>query len=195
MTDKLNNTDLVELSDIYNVVKDIKGGINVCMDKKHGGSLLKLIYRGIDTMAYLTIPDELSPRKTARKQKVHFKQWVDNYLRYLNPVCKSEYIWEARNGLLHTHGTESVGVTEGHAPRIYYYAKNYPPIRQALSDGEHVIFLSLPTLIQEFFRGMDQFIIDVYSDDGKRMVAERRCETMLQVFDNFDKFVRERTTY
>ncbi len=193
MKNKLNKADIVELTDIHNVVKDIKGGINVCMDQKHGGSLLKLIFSGIDTMAYLTIPDGLSPRRVAKEQKKHFKLWVDKYLRFLHPVCKSEYIWEARNGLLHTHGTQSVGVKEGKAPRIYYYAKNYPPMKQALSDGEHVIFLSIPTLIREFFKGMDQFIIDVYSDDKRRTVAEKRCETMLQVFDNFDKFVRDGT--
>ena len=193
MKDKLNKTDIVELTDIYNVVKDIKGGINVCMDQKYGGSLLKLIYSGIDTMAYLTIPDELTPRKMAKEQKVHFKLWVDKYLRFLHPKCKSEYIWEARNGLLHTHGTQSIGVKEGSAPRIYYFAKNHPPIARALSDGEQVIFLSIPTFIREFFNGMDQFIIDLYSDDKKRAVAEKRCETMLQVFDNFDKFVREGT--
>ncbi len=194
MTDNLNKTGLVELTDIHNVIKDIKGGINVCMDQKHGGSLLKLIYSGIDTMAYLTIPDRSSPRSLAKEQKKHFKLWVDKYLRFLHPVCNSEYIWEARNGLLHTHGTQSVGVKEGKAPSIYYYAKNYPPIKGAVSDGEHVIFLSIPTLIREFFEGMDEFIIDVYSDDKKRAVAEKRCETMLQVFDDFDKFVREGTS-
>ena len=162
MKDKLINTDLVELTDIHNVVKDIRGGINVCLDHKHGGSLLKLIYSGIDTMAYLTIPDGLTPRKLAKEQKRHFKLWVDNYLRFLHPKCKSEYIWEARNGLLHTHGTQSTGVQEGTAPRIYYYAKHYPPILRALSDGEQVNFLSIPTLIKEFFKGIDQFIIDLY---------------------------------
>ena len=132
MNDKLDKTDIVELTDIHNVVKDIKGGINVCMDQKYGGSLLKLIYSGIDTMAYLTIPDGLTPRKTAKMQKEHFKLWVDNYLRFLHPRCKSEYIWEARNGLLHTHGTQSVGVKEGKVPRIFYYAKNYPPISASI---------------------------------------------------------------
>ena len=195
MSDELNKTDLVELTDIHSVVKDIKGGINVCMDQRYGGSLLKLIYSGIDTMAYLTVPDGLNSRKMAKKQKQHFKLWVDKYLKYLHPKCKSEYIWEARNGLLHTHGPQSVGVAEGKAPRIYYFAKNHPSILQALSDGKHVIFLSLPTLIREFFDGMDQFIIDLYSDDKTRVVAEKRCETMLQLRENFDEFVREGTRF
>ncbi|MCY3979154.1 MAG: hypothetical protein OXG23_13725 [Chloroflexi bacterium] len=185
--------ELVDLSDIHSVIKDIKGGIQVCMDGKYGGSLLKLIYSGIDTMAYLTIPIGTTSKRVGRLQKVHFKQWVDKYLRFLHPRCKSEYIWEARNGLLHTHGAESVAVLQGKVPRIYYYARNYPPTKQAMSDGEHLIFLSLPTLIREFFKGIDQYVIDLYSDEEKRVVAEKRCGTMLQVYDDFDKFEREGT--
>ena len=41
---------------------DIKGGIEACRERKFGGSMMKLVYCGIDTMAYLSIARRLNPR-------------------------------------------------------------------------------------------------------------------------------------
>ena len=86
-------------------------------------------------------------------------QWVKDYLKYLYPMCEAEYLWEARNGLLHSHSTESTKVKKGKMPRVYYAYRSPSPVYNADDDGELYVLISMERLIEEFFLGIDRFIL------------------------------------
>lgn len=175
---------LVDLTEIHLVINDIKSGIELCREHRLGGSMMKLIYCGIDALAFLSMPADIKPLQVQREQKKYFKLWVDKYLKFLHPRCTSEHLWEARNGLLHSHSAESIRVKQGKAPPVYYANRAFPAVQNAVDDaGERVIFISIETLKNELFNGIDQFIIDIFKDDKKSRIALERSAHMLKVVD------------
>lgn len=189
-TDSGRPLDLVNPSEIYQVIADIKGGIEACRERKFGGSMMKLVYCGIDTMAYLSMPDGLSPQEMVSKQKSHFIDWVKDYLGYLYPGCKPEYLWEARNGLVHSHSTESKNVKSGNVPSVVYVYRSRSPVSVGVDPNDRKvkrIMLSMERLIQEFFTGMDRFILELLADDHTRLRTIERCESKLRAVDTLGR--------
>lgn len=185
-TDSDRPLDLVIPSEIYQVIADIKGGIEACRERKFGGSMMTLVYCGIDTMAYLAMPDGLNPQEMVSKQKSYFIDWVKEYLTYLYPECKPEYLWEARNGLIHSHSAESKNVKSGDVPSVVYVYRSRSPVSVGVDPNDWKvkrIMLSMERLIREFFNGMDRFILGLLADDHSRLRTISRCKSMLKAVD------------
>ncbi len=176
--------DIVTIQKVYHVVNDIKRGIQLCRDARVGGSMLKLVYSGIDVMAFLSMPKSVKDSQIGREQSKYFKRWVEKYLKFLHPNCTGGYLWEARNGLLHSHSAESIKVRRDDIPRILYRYRGFPHVRRGVDeDGRQVIMISMEQLVDELFSGIDRFVLAQLAHDETSELLIEKCDRMLKAVD------------
>ena len=81
----------------------IKRGINVCLQSECFGSAVILTYSGIDTMAFLSMPE-----KQTDVRRDDFVSWCDKYIRFSgNDQLTGLELYSARCAMLHSYGVES----------------------------------------------------------------------------------------
>jgi len=112
--EKVNNRRAQEL--LIAKVDQLFRAIGLCMEHRLWEPTLILLYSGIDAMAWLDREVDKSD-VTARD----FISWCDRYL--LDPAdeqLRSEDLYAARCGLLHSHTGESRRHREGKAVKLFY---------------------------------------------------------------------------
>ena len=159
-----------------NVVHNgIKRAIRVALDNECYAAAVILVYSGIDTMAYIGIPDNQED-VTSRD----FMNWADQYIRFpCNEQVTGADLYGARCGMLHSYSVTSRLSREGKCRRVGYMDKAVPEVRYDPGIDPSFVLVSIHGLAEAFFRGIDQFLVDIFADPVKAAVAERRLDQLV----------------
>lgn len=104
--------DIAYWQNIY----ELRKAPGACLRNKYWLSAVKLIYSGIDNLAWLSREHD--------RPKVEKKDFLDFVKKYLLPgsefICSSEELYSARCGLLHSNTSESEISRSGRARYLSY---------------------------------------------------------------------------
>lgn len=161
---------------IVNAINNgIRRGIQVAVDNHCYGSAVILIYAGIDAMAFLAMPGEQED-----VTRGDFIAWAD---RYIKLPCKEQLygadLYGARCGMLHNYSTYSRMTRNGECRTIGYMDKSVPEVRYNPEVSKEVVLVSVPALAEAFFRGIEKFLVDLFSDQKRAKVAELRLPKLV----------------
>lgn len=164
------------LDPIINVVHNgIKEGIRIALANKCYGSAVILILSAIDTMAYLSMPENQDD-----VQRNNFVEWVNKYIKF---SCKEQItgldLYGARCGMLHNYSTQSKLSREGKCRQIGYMDKSIPEVIYKPEISKELVMVSIEALADTFFKGIDQFLIDLFLDKNKSIIAEKRFDKIV----------------
>ncbi len=160
------------LTDI--VYNQIKRGIKVSMDNECFSSVVILIYAAIEAMANLN-----RPVKQKQVEAKDFIEWVDKYINIEgNERVTGEEFYSARCAIIHTYGAQSRRTIAGKARIVGYVEGGKPPVRFDPNISKNIVLVDIRALSEAFYKGVDKFLIEIYADDKKRPIVERRVESL-----------------
>ena len=159
---------------IVNVIYEgIKREIQLTLDAGCLRAPVLLTYSGIDAMAYLGMPASQDDVKGA-----DFIDWCNKYMRF---PCVEQLtgadLYGARCAALHNYGAVSRMSREGKCRIIVYGDKFQPEVIFNPAVNATLVFVSIPALAEAFFRGIDRFLPDLFSDPARGKVAEQRMHS------------------
>ncbi len=153
----------------------IKRSTKLCIDNGCFAAAVTLIYAGIDTMAFLGMPDtqlDVNHRD--------YVAWCDRYLKMPGKVPVAGIEWyAARCAVLHTHGVQSKLSRNGQARMIAYSDNAVPEVVYNPAVTPPLVMVSIAALAQAFFDGIDKFLVDLFADKARRATAEKRLPLLL----------------
>ena len=161
---------------IINVIHNgIKGPIRLLLDNDFEPAAIKLIFAGIDTMAYLDMP---ATQTDVTRQG--FVKWCERYIHF---PCKEQLsgldLYGARCSVLHAHSSASKLSREGKCRMIGYADHMVPEVAYQPSKSKEFVVVSIRGLAEALFTGIDKFLIDLFANREKATVAENRLQNML----------------
>jgi hypothetical protein len=161
------------------VQSDIKDPIRIVLKNKKYRSAVMLIFTGIDTMAYLSMP---ASKKT---QDCHdFIEWSDRYILFEGkekPTGLELYI--ARCIILHSYSDYSTLLGLGNCRKIEYTDQsNLDAINYNPEESDKIVRVSVHALSDAFFNGVDRFFAYLFSNNEKALVAEKRLVELMLNF-------------
>lgn len=161
---------------ILNVIHgQIKQSIKICIENECWDAAVKLIYSGIDTMAFLGMP-----AKQLDVTRDDFVTWVERYIQFSSGEQLTGLdVYGARCSMLHTHSIYSRLYREGKCRLIGYADKMDPPVAFNPQVTEKLVVVSIPALAKAFFEGVDKSLIDLFSDPEKAGIAEGRLKELV----------------
>jgi hypothetical protein len=165
---------------IDNVIhQGIKADITLMLEHQRFRGALVLTYAGMDTMAFINMPDCQS-----EVQKTDFVVWADRYMEFDRPVTGLE-LYGARCGLLHSYGIKSRISSAGAGREIGYFSgpDAGPQVRADPAICPSLVMVSVGGLVAAFFRGIDRFLIEVFGDALRRPLAEERLRRCVHSLD------------
>ena len=129
-----------------------------------------LFYTSIDVISSLTRPI-VKPDTDGEI----FKRWVDDYMLPDSGLsCRSEEVWAARCGFLHTLTVESKLSREGRARRLHYAnSKEAAAYGQKKIDppAEHHLFIVLGDYVSAFIAGVERFSVRIQTEPELQAVV------------------------
>jgi hypothetical protein len=152
--------DLPELVQIV-IGRGIKRPIEILLGQQFHPAALILIYSGMDTMAFLSMP-----AAKADVMRSDFIAWVAQYIRlpgFEHSVGPDLY--GARCSVLHG-GAQSRFTREGRGRVVLY-------------SGSSPLVVTPEELAKAFFEGVDRCLLDIANDAGKAEIAGRRLRELL----------------
>jgi hypothetical protein len=162
----------VKLDPVMEYGKRQADAIGCLRQHGHIEPTLLLLYAAIDTMAWLSVPEEES---TGRD----FQTWVDKYMlgvnRALLPDVTAVDLWGARCGLLHTGAPESRDFRKGNARKIFY-TSNVEVVAELPAD---VVLVSIENLGRAFAAALTWFIADLDGNAEWAEVARKKIGRIL----------------
>ena len=164
---------------VVNVIQNqIKKSIRVALDNNCYGAALILLYSGIDMMASLTMPPS--------QQDVYAKDfvaWVDRYIRFpCEEQLRGDDLYGARCGVLHTYTPYSAKSRKGQSRLIAYADKMVPEVRYQPAINQDLVIVSVEGLVQAFFRGIDECLVNLFSSKETAQIAESRLQELMQTY-------------
>jgi len=154
----------------------IKRGIQVAVANNCYGSAVILILSGIDSMAFLNMP-----ASQADVKKPDFIGWVDRYMKF---PCKEKLtgadLYGARCAMLHTYGAVSKMSRNGECRMVSYMSEAVPEIRFNPTVNDKLVLVSVPALAEAFYKGIDEFLVNLFTNKEKAKVAEDRLKWFVQ---------------
>ncbi|MBA3066114.1 hypothetical protein KJ633_03740 [bacterium] len=161
---------------IINVIHNgIKQGIRITFEKKLYGATIILVLSGIDTMDYLDMPGNQED-----VEKKDFIDWVKKYIRF---PCKEQLagidLYGARCGMLHSYSIQSKLSRQNRCRQIGYMNKGKPEVRYNPEVTKDLVMVSIEALVESFFKGIDQFLINLFSNPKKSKIAEERLKKIV----------------
>ena len=164
---------------VNNVIyRQIKDPINLLIEQNHLSSAVKLIYSGIDTMAFLGMPSH-----QLEVSGEDFKKWVNGYLKFEGKEqLTGADVWGARCSMLHNHSVYSRLSRRGECRWIGYVNHMYPPVKFDPTVEKNLVMVSVTALAKSFFSGMDRYLIDLFSNSQKQPIAEQRLNSLVHIF-------------
>lgn len=153
----------------------IKQAIQLLFDNECYGSGLTLIFTGMDIMANLARPEHHEENRPD-----DFKAWVDRYINLEGEttVTPDEW-WSARNATVHTYGAYSKAVRSGKARIICWVMGGRPDVRYDRSIHADLVTVNVLALKEQFFGGMNDFIVGMFADPQQRPLMEQRMKELL----------------
>ena len=162
---------------VFNIIHNcIKRSIRILLANECFRGAILLIYSGIDTMAFLDMPCNQK-----EVQSKDFIKWADRYIRFpCNEQLTGEEMYSARCGMLHSYSPYSRSTRDGRCRIVGYVDKSVPEIRYDPNVSKELVLVSVVALSEAFFLGVDQFLIDLYSDAKKAATADERFNFLVQ---------------
>ncbi|HLQ24872.1 MAG TPA: hypothetical protein VK138_03215 [Acidiferrobacterales bacterium] len=162
---------------VINAINEgIRRGIEVTVANGCYGSAVILIYSGIDSMAYLGMP--------AGQVDVIKKDFIDWTNRYIKFPCKEQLtgadIYGARCGMLHNYSVYSNISRSSQCRIIGYMDKAVPEVMYNPAVNKNMVLVSVPALAGAFSRGIDTFLVEVFSDKARAQAVEQRMKNLVQ---------------
>ena len=154
----------------------IRRGIEVAVANGCYGSAVALVYSGMDSMAFLAMPKDQTD-VTGKD----FIEWADHYIRL---PCTEQLtgadLYGARCAMVHTYSVYSRMSREGKARIIGYMDKSVPEVRYNPDVNKQLVLVSVPALAEAFFKGIDRFLVDAFSDKARAPIIEERMKKLVQ---------------
>ena len=163
---------------IINIIHNgIKRDIRIALEQECFRAAIILIYSGIDTMAYLNMPSNQDD-----VVKEDFIYWAERYIHF---PCKEQLtgvdLYGARCSMLHHYGSSSRLSREGKCRQIVYFDNNVPEISYNPKISNEIIIVSINGLAKAFFKGVDDFLVNLFADSDKAQIAESRLQKLMQM--------------
>lgn len=168
-------TDLARDPVVNGINNGIRRGVEVAVANECYGSAVVLIYSGIDSMAYLAMP--ANQTDVGRKD---FIDWAERYIRF---PCKEQVtgadFYGARCAMLHTYSVYSKMSRKGKCRIVGYMDRAIPEVIYNPVVDKELVLVSIPALADAFSRGIDAFLIDVFSDKTRAPIVETRVNNLV----------------
>jgi hypothetical protein len=155
-----------------NAIQQLVLAIDVCLERGLVAPTLALVHSGIDTMAWLGLPD--GQHDVTGED---FIRWVDSYLLPESDLpCTAVDLYSARCGVLHSMTAESRAIRRGTANRLFYaWGNRSAEDLQRMADlvDASVVAVQLETLVKAFRTAIDRFVgvLERDPDVSKRVHA------------------------
>lgn len=134
---------------------------------------LAMVYIGIDTMAWLSLPVG-----TDRQSRTDFCRWVDTYLK-AEPTEAYQYdgkdVYAARCAVLHQFATIADLHRQRNPPKKFGYLDNGPH----RTDGGDLVLISVATLIRDYFHAVAAFTNAARVDADLKARIDSRMDELL----------------
>ena len=147
------------------------------MENECYGSAVILIYSGIDTMAYLSMPDGREDVKGP-----DFIKWADGYISF---PCKEQVtgleLYGARCGMVHTYSIASRLSRQGKCRQIGYVDQSVPEVSYNPAISTDLVIVSISALAEAFFAGVDKFLVNSFADKDKAKTIEKRLQKLVHL--------------
>ena len=171
---------MVDLSQdsVHNAIYNgIKRGISVAMDNQCYGSAVILLLSGIDAMAYLG----MSPgQQDVTRQD--FIAWAERYIHFDGKEqLTGADLYGARCAMLHSYGVRSRMSRSGECRIVGYMSEAYPPVQYNPAISTELVMVSVPALRDAVFKGIDDFLIFLYSNPAKAKLADERLRNFVHM--------------
>jgi hypothetical protein len=154
----------------------IERSIKVCLENRCFDAAIKLIYSGIDTMAYLGMP-----AKQKDVERADFVMWVNKYIKFL---CKYQLtgmdVYGARCSMPHSHGVVSRLSRQGLCRLVGYWDQSSPEVKFDPQIHPNLVMVSVTAFATAFFEGVHKFFIDLASEPVRAQVAHQRLHEFVQ---------------
>ena len=154
----------------------IRCGIAVALDGGAFGSAAILIYAGIDSMAFLAMPEEQED-----VNRNDFIDWSDQYIRF---PCEEQVsgldLYGARCAMLHNYSVYSRMTRNGECRVIGYMDNAIPAVQYNPNINTGLVLVSVTGLAEAFFQGIDTFLVDAFSNEARREILEQRLRRLVQ---------------
>lgn len=136
-------------------------------------SALAMIYIGIDTMAWLSLP--IGKKKQGRSD---FCKWVDSYLQ-TDGGQPYQYdgrdVYAARCAVLHMFSSLSELHKENPPPKQFGYLDNGPHC----TDGGNLVLISVAILLRDFSHAIARFMGAMQKDTELKARVDSRITELL----------------
>lgn len=147
---------------VINAINDgIRHGIKVVIDNGCFGSVVILIFSGMNAMAFLGMP-----KGQKGVSRGDFISWAKRYIKF---PCRDQLsganMYGARCGILHNYSSNSRMPWNGECRIVGYMDRSVPEVRYNPEFSKEQVLVSVQALAEAFFRGVDQFLIDLFSDE------------------------------
>ena len=171
-------TDLTR-DPIINVVhKGIRRDIEVALTNNCLRAAVILIYAGIDTMAYLGMPEG---QEDVERQD--FVRWVERFLHIDdNKSVTGLDLYGARCAMLHSYGVVSKLSRDGKCKNIGYMVANRAVVHNPKVHPD-LALLSVHHLADAFFKGIDEYLVYIFADKKRGEIADKRFQGLVHQFD------------
>ena len=93
--------------------------------------------------------------------------------------------------MVHTYSVYSHMSRHGKARVIGYMDQSVPEARYSPDVNKQLVLVSVPALAQAFFKGVDPFLIDAFSDKARAPMIENRMRTLIQCLPVSKKVPRQ----
>jgi hypothetical protein len=137
--------------------RQMKAAIRLLVEAKCWSSAAVLIYSGMDTMAWLSMPTG-----QAGVTRSAFIRWAEHYISF---PCKEqlsgEDLYGARCAMVHQYGVESNLSRQGQCRMVGYMNKAIPEVRFQPDVHQTLVLVSVPALAEAFFAGVDRWLLAI----------------------------------
>jgi hypothetical protein len=144
------------------VIEDgIKRPLRLLLDQRCFAAAVVVTYSGMDTMAYLNMPE--------RKQDVmrsDFIAWANKFMDFGDRHVTGTDLYGTRCSVLHG-GAPSRFTREGRG-------------RMLTHGGNAAAHIPVDRLVEAFFRGVDRFLTDTRADPKVAVAVNRRLEALVE---------------
>ncbi len=160
------------------IEKGIKRDIEIALKNNCLRAAVILIYAGMDAMAFLDLPETQT-----EVQRKDFISWAEQYIRF---PCKEQLtsadLYGARCSMLHAYGVVSRMSYAGKCRMVGYVDKNVPEVIYNPTISKDLVLVSILALKNAFFKGIDKFLKDAFSNREKAHIVEKRLKTFVHDF-------------
>jgi hypothetical protein len=157
----------------YRPILDLYQEILKAQDADALVAALAMVFVGIDTLAWLSLP--IGSKSVKRND---FCSWIDTYLK-TDADQPYQYVgidvYAARCAMLHSYGSQSNSHRTPNPPKTFGYLDNGPH----RADGSPYVLISIAVLIRDFGRAIRNFLESAKRDTDLKDRIDSRIKELV----------------